>query len=174
MFLQGNTFAPEKACPDGQSRRRRDFHTKGKRRGKKGDLPAAVLKRQPLLRLSPCSVALFFSGLAIRLVFPFLRRKQSVETNRRGKGTCLCRIAQSCSGHCCTVVMFAVLTFHHYLFLETSRADFSVLLLNYGQAATSSVCVCSSGCTSAVGCVFSASAVSSGFVCRSFANKCRY
>ena len=31
---QGNTFAPEKACPDGQSRWRRDFHTKGKRRGK--------------------------------------------------------------------------------------------------------------------------------------------
>ena len=44
MFLQGNTFAPEKACPDGQSRRRRDFHTKGKRRGKKGDLPVAGAK----------------------------------------------------------------------------------------------------------------------------------
>jgi len=45
MFLQGNTFAPEKACPDGQSRRRRDFHTKGKRRGKKGDLPVAGAKK---------------------------------------------------------------------------------------------------------------------------------
>ncbi|MFK2323321.1 hypothetical protein ACIXR2_06100 [Bacteroides fragilis] len=71
MFLQGNTFAPEKACPDGQSRRRRDFHTKGKRRGKKGDLPAAVLKRQPLLRLSPCSVALFFPALLSGLSFRF-------------------------------------------------------------------------------------------------------
>ncbi|CAG9879609.1 hypothetical protein BACCOP_01753 [Phocaeicola coprocola DSM 17136] len=45
MFLQGNTFAPEKACPDGQSRWRRDFRTKGKRRDKKGDLPTAVLKK---------------------------------------------------------------------------------------------------------------------------------
>ena len=41
---------------------------------------------------------------------------------------------------------------------------FPVLLLNYGQAATSSGCVCSSE-TSAVGCVFSASAASSGLVC---------
>ena len=34
-----------KACPDGQSRWRRDFRTKGKRRDKKGDLPTAVLKK---------------------------------------------------------------------------------------------------------------------------------
>lgn len=50
MFLQGNTFAPEKACPDGQSRWRRDFRTKGKRRDKKGDLPTAVLKKTNFLR----------------------------------------------------------------------------------------------------------------------------
>ena len=42
---KSRTFAPEKACPDGQSRWRRDFRTKGKRRDKKGDLPTAVLKK---------------------------------------------------------------------------------------------------------------------------------
>lgn len=64
MFLQGNTFAPEKACPDGQSRRRRDFHTKGKRRGKKGDLPAAVLKKTA----TPAAISL----VALRYFFPAL------------------------------------------------------------------------------------------------------
>ena len=53
---------------------------------------------------------------AIRFVLPFFRGEQSIETDRRGKSTCLRGIAQSRSGHCRTVVMFAVLTFHHYLF----------------------------------------------------------
>ena len=64
MFLQGNTFAPEKACPDGQSRRRRDFHTKGKRRGKKGDLPVAGAKKD--------SRSCGSLSVALRYFFPVL------------------------------------------------------------------------------------------------------
>lgn len=63
MFLQGNTFAPEKACPDGQSRWRRDFRTKGKRRDKKGDLPTAVLKKTA----APAALS-----VALRYFFPVL------------------------------------------------------------------------------------------------------
>lgn len=92
---------------------------KGKRQGVKGWL---------LLQSYPRTDASSFP--VIRSVFPAYRGKQPVETNRRGKSPFLRCHAQPCSGHCRSVVMFAIFAFHRYLLfnmLKIGRTDFSVL-----------------------------------------------